>query len=641
MTPRRRIAASTSTRCEREGLLRFITCGSVDDGKCTLIGRLLYESRADLRGPARGARGRLAAHRARRAASSTSRCCSTGSRPSASRASRSTSPTATSRPTRRKFIVADTPGHEQYTRNMVTGASTADCAVILVDARKGVLTQTRRHTLPRLAARHPPRRARGQQDGPRRLLARRASARSRPSTAAFAARHRPRTTSRCIPVSALAGDNVVARERRRRPGTTGPTLLEYLETRRGRPGAHAARAVPAAGAVGEPARPRLPRLRRHDRGRRRCGRATASCVLPVAARETPVERDRHLRRRPRRGGRRRRRSRSRSPTRSTSAAATCSRAADDAAATSPTSSRRRSSGWATSRCCRGRNYLMRIGTAARHRDDRAAQVQAQRRLARARRGDASSSSTRSACCDARARPADRVRPLRREPRDRRLHPHRPDHQRHGRRRAAPLRAAPRRTTSTGRRSTSTRPRARPPRASSRASSGSPACPARASRRSPTSSRRELHALGCHTYLLDGDNVRHGLNKDLGFTDADRVENIRRVAEVARLMVDAGLIVHRLVHLAVPQRAPDGARARSARASSSRSSSTRRSTSPRSATRRASTRRRGAASSQNFTGIDSPYEPPEAPEVHLQTTTEPAEDSAQRVFAALRERGLLS
>ena len=72
--------------------------------------------------------------------------------------------------------------------------------------------------------------------------------------------------------------------------------------------------------------------------------------------------------------------------------------------------------------------------------------------------------------------------------------------------------------------------------------------------------KQLHALGRHTYLLDGDNVRHGLNKDLGFTDADRVENIRRVAEVAKLMVDAGLIVDRRVHLAVRERAPDGARA---------------------------------------------------------------------------------
>ena len=73
--------------------------------------------------------------------------------------------------------------------------------------------------------------------------------------------------------------------------------------------------------------------------------------------------------------------------------------------------------------------------------------------------------------------------------------------------------------------------------------------------------KRLHALGRHTYLLDGDNVRHGLNKDLGFTDTDRVENIRRVAEVARLMVDAGPARARVVHLALPVRASNGARAR--------------------------------------------------------------------------------
>ena len=153
--------------------------------------------------------------------------------------------------------------------------------------------------------------------------------------------------------------------------------------------------------------------------------------------------------------------------------------------------------------------------------------------------------------------------------------------------------------------------------------------------------QRLHALGRHTYLLDGDNVRHGLNKDLGFTDADRVENIRRVAEVAKLMVDAGLIVLVVVHLAVPRRA---ARWRA------RCSTTgefvevfvdtplerRRG----SATRRASTRRRGAGELKNFTGIDSPYEAPESPDVHLDMTALDAEQAADRVFAALEERGLL-
>ncbi|PZN31242.1 MAG: adenylyl-sulfate kinase, partial [Proteobacteria bacterium] len=130
---------------ERKSLLRFITCGSVDDGKSTLIGRLLYESKlifedqlAALEADSKkvGTQGGeldfallvdgLAAEREQGITIDVAyRFFSTD---------------------RRKFIVADTPGHEQYTRNMVTGASTADAAVILVDARKGVLTQTRRHS---------------------------------------------------------------------------------------------------------------------------------------------------------------------------------------------------------------------------------------------------------------------------------------------------------------------------------------------------------------------------------------------------------------------------------------------------------------------------------------------------------------
>ena len=129
-----------------KALLRFITCGSVDDGKSTLIGRMLYDSRMiaddqlealDRDSKKFGTQG---------GAISISRCWSTASPPSASRASPSTSPIAISRPTVAAFIVADTPGHEQYTRNMATGASTADLAIILVDARKGILPQTRRHS---------------------------------------------------------------------------------------------------------------------------------------------------------------------------------------------------------------------------------------------------------------------------------------------------------------------------------------------------------------------------------------------------------------------------------------------------------------------------------------------------------------
>jgi len=151
--------------------------------------------------------------------------------------------------------------------------------------------------------------------------------------------------------------------------------------------------------------------------------------------------------------------------------------------------------------------------------------------------------------------------------------------------------------------------------------------------------KELHRQGCHTYMLDGDNVRHGLNKDLGFTQADRVENIRRIAEVARLMTDAGLIVlvsfispfrseRRMARELVPdgeflevfvdtplevaeQRDPKGLYAKA---------------------------RRGELA--NFTGIDSPYEPPEHPELRLDTTALSAEEGAAQVVRALAERGML-
>ena len=112
---------------------------------------------------------------------------------------------------KRKFIVADTPGHEQYTRNMATGASTADLAVILIDARKGVLTQTRRHTFIVHAARHPPSRRRRQQDGSDGLFARDVFDEIEADYRAFAADSWRSPTSRCIPISALAGDNVIDR----------------------------------------------------------------------------------------------------------------------------------------------------------------------------------------------------------------------------------------------------------------------------------------------------------------------------------------------------------------------------------------------------------------------------------------------
>jgi bifunctional enzyme CysN/CysC len=151
--------------------------------------------------------------------------------------------------------------------------------------------------------------------------------------------------------------------------------------------------------------------------------------------------------------------------------------------------------------------------------------------------------------------------------------------------------------------------------------------------------KHLHALGRHTYILDGDNVRHGLNKDLGFTDADRVENIRRVAEVARLMVDAGLIV--LVSFISPFRAER----RMARTLLSDGEfvevfvdaplAVAEARDPKGLYKKA---RRGEL--KNFTGIDSPYEAPEKPELQIDTTRLSPEQAVERILAELRESGVL-
>jgi bifunctional enzyme CysN/CysC len=152
--------------------------------------------------------------------------------------------------------------------------------------------------------------------------------------------------------------------------------------------------------------------------------------------------------------------------------------------------------------------------------------------------------------------------------------------------------------------------------------------------------KKLHALGHHTYLLDGDNVRHGLNKDLGFTDADRVENIRRVAEVAKLMVDAGLIV--LTAFISPFRSER----RMARGLVEEGEfvevfvdtplEVAEARDPKGLYKKA---RRGEL--KNFTGIDSPYEAPEDPELRLDTTRLDLEAAADAVLAWLGERGMLS
>src|SRR5579883_2836943 len=210
---------------EVKSLLRFITCGSVDDGKSTLIGRLLYDSKmifedqlAALEADSKrvGTQGQnidfallvdgLAAEREQGITIDVAfRFFATD---------------------RRKFIIADTPGHEQYTRNMVTGASNADVAVILIDARKGVLTQTRRHSYicALLGIRHVALAINKMDlldfaEAPFRAIA--------AEYHSFAQSHGIADVT-AIPVSALKGDNVAAPSTKM-PWYAGPTLLDYLE----------------------------------------------------------------------------------------------------------------------------------------------------------------------------------------------------------------------------------------------------------------------------------------------------------------------------------------------------------------------------------------------------------------------------
>ncbi|HET8765200.1 MAG TPA: adenylyl-sulfate kinase, partial [Rhodanobacter sp.] len=148
--------------------------------------------------------------------------------------------------------------------------------------------------------------------------------------------------------------------------------------------------------------------------------------------------------------------------------------------------------------------------------------------------------------------------------------------------------------------------------------------------------KRLHALGYHTYLLDGDNVRHGINKDLGFTPADRVENIRRIGEVAHLMVDAGLVVlvsaispYRSERRSVRERFTEGEFVEVFVDTPLAECEAR---DPKGLYRKAR-----AGEIRNFTGIDAPYEAPESPEVHLQTAGTRAQQLAEQLATRLLDR----
>jgi bifunctional enzyme CysN/CysC len=144
--------------------------------------------------------------------------------------------------------------------------------------------------------------------------------------------------------------------------------------------------------------------------------------------------------------------------------------------------------------------------------------------------------------------------------------------------------------------------------------------------------QRLHTMGHHTMMLDGDNVRHGLNRDLGFTEADRVENIRRCGEVAKLMTEAGLIV--LCSFISPYRAERIGVRHLVFVDTPIEECMRRDTKGLYAKAKAGT-------IKNFTGFDAPYEAPETPEIHLRTLDEKPEQMADRVIADLIARDIIN
>jgi len=614
---------------QHKSLLRFITCGSVDDGKSTLIGRLLYDSKmifedqlAALEADSKrvGTQGQeidfallvdgLAAEREQGITIDVAyRFFATD---------------------RRKFIVADTPGHEQYTRNMATGASTADLAVILVDARKGVLTQTRRHSYLAhlLGIRHIVL-AVNKMD----LVGYDQTVFDRITLAyrAFASEIGI-TRFQAIPLSGLRGDNVTAPSEAM-PWYQGPTLIEHLET------------VPLDedAAAGQPLRMPVQWVNRPNLDFRGfSGLIAAGTVEPGdTVRVLPSGRTSTVTRIVTMDGDLRQAVAGQSVTLTFADEIDTSRGDVIVAADQPIEVADQFEAtviWmADEPLLPGRPYWLKIGATTASATLAAPKYQvnvnSMEHLA-AKTLELNAIGVLDVALD-RAVPftpyadsrdlggfilIDRLTnatvgaglihfALRRASN---VHWQALDVTREAH--AALKNQTPRVLWFTG---------------LSGAGKSTIA----------NLVEKKLHAAGRHTFLLDGDNVRHGLNRDLGFSAADRVENIRRVGEVARLMADAGLIV--LTAFISPFRAerqmvrdmlPDGefveifvdtplaeAERRDAKGLYAKA-------------------RAGEIS--DFTGIDSPYEPPEQPEIVIDTTKLSAEEAADEIVERLLNHGRL-
>ncbi len=614
---------------EKKSLLRFITCGSVDDGKSTVIGRLLYESKmlfedqlAAIEADSKkwGTQGGdidfallvdgLSAEREQGITIDVAyRFFSTDLR---------------------KFIVADTPGHEQYTRNMITGASTADVAVILIDARKGVLTQTRRHSfLVSLIGIRKVVLAINKMD----LVdySQQVYNRIDEEYRAFAQQIGLKDIT-TIPLSALKGDNMTTASENM-AWYHGPTLMGFLETCEIDEGGL------QSGAFRLPVqwvnRPNL-----DFRGF--CGLiASGSIATGDRIRVQPSGRESTVARIVAHGGDLPRAVAGQSVTLTLADEIDISRGDVISRAETPAEVADQfecSIVWmADEPLLPGRPYLLKIGTRTvsatitepKHKINvNTLEKLAAKQLELNEIGVCNIALDRPVAFDAYSTNRDTGGFILID---------RLSNNTVG---AGMLHFALRRAHNIHLQHVDIDKAARGTLMGQKpvvlwftglSGAGKSTIANLVEKR--------LYALGRHSYLLDGDNIRHGLNKDLGFTEADRVENVRRVGEVARLMVDAGLIVltafispfraeRRLarslvadgefieVHVDTPL---DVAESRDVKGLYKKA-------------------RKGEL--RNFTGIDSPYEAPEAPELRIDTTELTAERAADRVIELLRQRGLI-
>lgn len=612
---------------ENKSLLRFITCGSVDDGKSTLIGRLLYDSKMifedqldalESDSKKHGTQGEnidfallvdgLSAEREQGITIDVAyRFFSTD---------------------RRKFIVADTPGHEQYTRNMATGASTADLAILMIDARKGILTQTRRHSFIASSL------------GIRKLVLainkmdlvdydEAAYNRIEQDFLEFAEELSAGIEIQAIPMSALAGDNITTNSDNM-PWYQGPPLMEYLET------------VPVDDErVNAPFRMPVQWVNRPNLDFRGfSGQIASGTIKPgdrvktlPSAKETTIERIVVH------GGDLKQAIAGQSVTLTFADEVDTSRGDVICAAAEPAEVadqfQARVLWMADSDMLPGRRYLLKAGAKTVTAtvldlkygiDVNTLRDQPAKTLGLNDFGVITLALDQPIAFD----PYD----INRETGGFILI----DRLTNNTVGLGLLDFALRRAGNihwqaldVDRVALSKQKEQKPAVLWFTGLSGS------GKSTIANALQQKLFAMGKHTFVLDGDNVRHGLNQDLGFTDADRVENIRRVSNVSKLMSDAGLIT--LVSFISPFRSErrmarnlmtDGefveifvdtpleiAEQRDVKGLYKRAR---------------------AGEIKNFTGLDSPYEAPEDPEITINTVDQSAEDAADQIIIWMRDRG---